>query len=105
MEKLWHLGLRADVRILSPEAAELLSRMPPKKKADMTKKLLSPMPGLLVSVEVVEGQEVKADEALAVVEAMKMENQLLAERDGIVSVIHLDPGDSLDVGQVILEFE
>ena len=103
--QLWHLGLRADVRILSPEAAELLSRMPPKKKADMTKKLLSPMPGLLVSVEVVEGQEVKADEALAVVEAMKMENQLLAERDGIVSVIHLDPGDSLDVGQVILEFE
>ncbi|MDP6926506.1 MAG: biotin/lipoyl-containing protein, partial [Rhodospirillales bacterium] len=103
--QLWHLGLRADVRILSPEAAELLSRMPPKKKADMTKKLLSPMPGLLVSVEVVEGQEVKADEALAVVEAMKMENQLLAERDGIVSVIHLDPGDSLDAGQVILEFE
>ncbi len=103
--QLWHLGLRADVRILSPEAAEFLDRMPPKKKADMTKKLLSPMPGLLVSVEVVEGQEVKADEALAVVEAMKMENQLLAERDGIVSVIHLDPGDSLDVGQVILEFE
>ncbi len=103
--QLWHLGLRADVRILTPEAAELLSRMPPKKKADMTKKLLSPMPGLLVSVEVVEGQEVKADEALAVVEAMKMENQLLAERDGIVSVIHLDPGDSLDAGQVILEFE
>ena len=103
--QLWHLGLRADVRILSPEAAEFLDRMPPKKKADMTKKLVSPMPGLLVSVEVVEGQEVKADEALAVVEAMKMENQLLAERDGIVSVIHLDPGDSLDVGQVILEFE
>ena len=103
--QLWHLGLRADVRILSPEAAEFLDRMPPKKKADMTKKLVSPMPGLLVSVEVVEGQEVKADEALAVVEAMKMENQLLAERDGIVSVIHLDPGDSLDAGQVILEFE
>ena len=103
--QLRHLGLRADVRILSPEAADLLSRMPPKQKADMTKKLISPMPGLLVSVEVEEGQEVKSGEALAVVEAMKMENQLMAERDGVVSKIHLDPGDSLDVGQVILEFE
>ena len=103
--QLRHLGLRADVRILSHEAADLLSRMPPKIPADMSKKLMSPMPGLLVSVEVTEGQDVKAGESLAVVEAMKMENQLLAERDGVISKIHLDPGDNLDVGQVILEFE
>jgi propionyl-CoA carboxylase alpha chain len=66
--------------------------------------LLSPMPGLLVSLAVVEGQEIKAGEALAVIEAMKMENLLRAERDGLVAKIHAQPGDSLAVDQVILEF-
>ena len=62
------------------------------------------MPGLVVSIAVAEGQEVKAGETLAVVEAMKMENVLRAERDGIVKAIHAKPGDSLAVDAVILEF-
>jgi propionyl-CoA carboxylase alpha chain len=70
----------------------------------MSKYLLSPMPGLLRSLEVVEGQEVKAGEALAVVEAMKMENILKAERDGTISKLHATPGESLAVDQKILEF-
>ena len=63
------------------------------------------MPGLLVSVAVEPGQDVKAGEALAVVEAMKMENVLRAERDGVVSAVHAGAGDSLAVDQAILEFE
>ena len=62
------------------------------------------MPGLLVSIAVAEGQEVKAGEELAVVEAMKMENVLRAERDGTVAKLRAKPGDSLAVDQVILEF-
>ena len=62
------------------------------------------MPGLVVSLAVQEGQEVKAGETLAVVEAMKMENVLRAERDGVVKTIRVKPGDSLAVDQVILEF-
>ncbi len=63
------------------------------------------MPGLLSSIAVEQGQEVKAGEPLAIVEAMKMENVLRAERDGRVARIHANPGDSLAVDQVILEFE
>jgi propionyl-CoA carboxylase alpha chain len=70
----------------------------------MSRFLLSPMPGLLVSLAVKEGQEVKAGEPLAVVEAMKMENVLKAERDGTVKKIAEKPGASLAVDQVILEF-
>ena len=66
---------------------------------------MSPMPGLLVSLAVEVGQEVKAGEELAVVEAMKMENVLLAERDAVIAEIKARPGDSLVVDQVILEFE
>ena len=70
----------------------------------MSKFLLSPMPGLLVKFAVVEGQEVKTGEELAVIEAMKMENVLRAERDGVVAAIKAKPGVSLAVDQVILEF-
>jgi propionyl-CoA carboxylase alpha chain len=100
-----HAGYQGEIRIMSSFAAELLSRMPPKQIADTSKQLISPMPGLLVSVEVAVGDDVKNGDALAVVEAMKMENQLFAERDGVVAKIHLEPGDSLDVGQIILELE
>ena len=103
--KMQHVGLTAEARVLTPLAAEMLARMPEKEKPDTSKQLISPMPGLLVSVEVMEGQEVKLGEPLAVVEAMKMENQLFAEADGVVATIHLEPGDSLDVGQLILELE
>jgi len=70
----------------------------------MSKYLLSPMPGLLVSLAVKEGQEVKAGQELAVVEAMKMENLLRAERDGKVAGLHAKAGDSLAVDQIIMEF-
>ena len=79
--------------------------MPVKVAPDLSKYLLSPMPGLLVSVEVTAGQEVKAGENLAIVEAMKMENVLKAERDGVVKVIPEKAGASLAVDQVIMEFE
>jgi propionyl-CoA carboxylase alpha chain len=79
--------------------------MPAKVAADTSKKLLCPMPGLVVSIAVTVGQEVKAGETLAIVEAMKMENVLRAERDGVVKAIFAKKGDSLAVDAVILEFE
>jgi propionyl-CoA carboxylase alpha chain len=98
-------GLRTDVLVLSPRQAELAARMPIKEKPDLSGFLLSPMPGLLVRVAVEIGQDVKAGEELAVVEAMKMENVLRAERDGVVKAIPVEPGDNLAVDQVIIEFE
>jgi propionyl-CoA carboxylase alpha chain len=90
--------------VLTPRAADLLALMPVKPPPDLSRLLLSPMPGLLVSLAVSEGQDVRAGEELAVVEAMKMENLLRAERDGQVAKIHAKPGDNLAVDQVILEF-
>ena len=78
--------------------------MPVATAADTGKKLLCPMPGLVVSIEVTEGQEVKAGETLAVVEAMKMQNVLRAERDGTVKKIHATAGATLAVDALILEF-
>ena len=76
-----------------------------KAEEDTSRPLLSPMPGLLVSLAVQEGDEVKAGEELAVLEAMKMENSLRAERNGVVAKIHFEPGASLEVGDTIMEFE
>jgi propionyl-CoA carboxylase alpha chain len=78
--------------------------MPVKKVTDSGKAVRCPMPGLVIAVAVAEGQEVKAGETLAVVEAMKMENVLRAERDGVVKTIKAKPGDSLAVDAVIMEF-
>jgi propionyl-CoA carboxylase alpha chain len=78
--------------------------MPEKAAADTSKLLLCPMPGLIKAIHVKVGEEVKAGDALAVVEAMKMENVLRAERDGVVRRVHVKPGDSLAVDAVILEF-
>jgi propionyl-CoA carboxylase alpha chain len=103
--RLVHGGVIRRARVLSPRGAELLALMPPKKAADTSRLLLSPMPGLLSSVAVSPGQEVKAGEALATVEAMKMENVLRADRDGRIAKIRAKPGDSLAVDEVILEFE
>ena len=102
---LTHRGVVRRAQVLSARAAELLALMPEKKPLDTSRLLLSPMPGLLSSIAVSQGQEVKAGEALAIVEAMKMENVLRAERDGRVAQIRAHPGDSLAVDQVILEFE
>jgi propionyl-CoA carboxylase alpha chain len=78
--------------------------MPVKAAADMSKFLLCPMPGLVKAINVAEGQEVKAGDSLAIVEAMKMENILKAERDGKVKKVAAKPGDSLAVDAVIMEF-
>ena len=103
--RLVHGGVIRRAQVLSPRAAELSALMPRRKAADTSRLLLSPMPGLLSSVAVAPGQEVKAGEALAIVEAMKMENVLRADRDGRIAKIRAKPGDSLAVDEVILEFE
>jgi propionyl-CoA carboxylase alpha chain len=97
-------GLSVTVTVRSKLAAELAALMPKKVAADTSKQLLCPMPGLVVSVNVSVGQEVKTGETLAVVEAMKMENVLLAERDGTIRKVNAKKGDSLALDDVILEF-
>ena len=103
--RLVHGGVISRAQVLPPRAAELLQKMPEKTPADTSRLVLSPMPGLLTQLVVDEGQEVKAGEPLAIVEAMKMENVLRAERDGRVAKLRAKPGDSLAVDQVILELE
>jgi propionyl-CoA carboxylase alpha chain len=102
--RLMHGGVTRRTQVLHRRAAALLEMMPPKVAADTSRFVLSPMPGLLAALTVEEGQEVKAGEALAIVEAMKMENVLRAERDGTIAKLRAKPGDSLAVDQVILEF-
>jgi len=102
--RLSHSGAATSVQVLPPRAAALLAHMPVKQAPDLSRFLLSPMPGLLVGLAVAEGQEIKTGEALATVEAMKMENVLHAERDGKVTKIRAKIGDSLAVDEVILEF-
>ena len=102
---LLHWGTRADFMVMSARAAELLALMPEKPAPDLSKFLLSPMPGLLREVAVKVGQEVKAGEKLAVIEAMKMENILKADQDCKVKKVSAAAGESLTVDQVIIEFE
>ncbi|HEY2561603.1 MAG TPA: acetyl/propionyl/methylcrotonyl-CoA carboxylase subunit alpha [Caldimonas sp.] len=102
--RVGHDGARVDVRVLTPRAAELRALMPFKPPPDLSRFLLSPMPGLLVQVAVKAGQAVRAGERLAVIEAMKMENIVLAAHDGVVAQIVATPGESVAVDEVILEF-
>ncbi len=102
--RLFHRGAEIDALVLAPDVCRLHGLMPEKAPPDLSRFLLSPMPGLLVKVSVSEGQEVKAGEELAVVEAMKMENVLRAQQDGVVSKIVADAGASLSVDQAIMEF-
>ncbi len=102
---LFHGGSQVELMVMTPRAAELNAYMPVKVPPDMSKFVLSPMPGLLVSLAVQVGQDVKAGEEIAVVEAMKMENTLRAARDGKVMALHAKPGDTLAVDQPIAEFE
>jgi propionyl-CoA carboxylase alpha chain len=101
---LEHGGARAACAVRPPHIAALAAQMPRKKTTDTSKELRCPMPGLVVSVSVADGQEVKAGETLAVVEAMKMENVLSAERDAVVKKVYVKKGDSLAVDDVILAF-
>jgi propionyl-CoA carboxylase alpha chain len=97
-------GLSVLAKVFSPRHAELDRLMPVKLPPDTSKLLLCPMPGLVVAIAVAEGQEVKAGETLAIVEAMKMENVLRADRDLVVSKINAAAGESLAVDAVIMEF-
>jgi propionyl-CoA carboxylase alpha chain len=99
-----HHGTEAMVRVYTRREADLSALMPEKAAADTSKKLLCPMPGLVKQIAVTDGQEVKAGDILAVVEAMKMENVLRAERDVTVKSIKAKAGDSLAVDAVIMEF-
>ena len=102
---LTYHGVEVPVRVFTEREANYLAVMPVKEKPDMSKFLLCPMPGLIVSLAVEEGQDVSAGETLCVIEAMKMENVLKSEVDGTVAKIHAEPGDSFNVDAVILEFE
>jgi propionyl-CoA carboxylase alpha chain len=99
-----HNGARIDVSIVSPRAAGLAKWMKHKAPPDTSKFLLSPMPGMLAHIAVAVGQQVQAGERLAVIEAMKMENIVLAAHDGVVARIVATPGESVAVDEVILEF-
>ena len=100
-----HNGTRIDALVMSPRMAELHQLMPFKAPPDLSRFVLSPMPGLLVDVAVKPGQKVQAGERVAVIEAMKMENVLFATQDGVVKSVVAHTGESLTVDQMIVEFE
>ncbi|WP_090131500.1 acetyl/propionyl/methylcrotonyl-CoA carboxylase subunit alpha [Limnohabitans sp. Rim11] len=100
-----HNGTRIEALVVSPRMAQLHQMMPFKTPPDMSRFVLSPMPGLLVNVAVTPGQKVQAGERVAVIEAMKMENILFAAHDGVVKKVMASQGESLSVDQVIVEFE
>ena len=102
--QLAHGGVEVKAFVYTEREAAAARLMPNKPPSDSSKKLVCPMPGLVRSIAVTEGSEVKAGDTLAVVEAMKMENVLRAERDGVVKKIFAKPGDSLAVDAVIMEF-
>jgi propionyl-CoA carboxylase alpha chain len=103
--RISHNGGAVVARVLSPRAAHLLDQMPFKAPPDLSKVLLSPMPGLLVDVAVAPGQAVRAGERLAAIEAMKMENILFATQDCVIAEVAAKKGDSLAVDQVIIRFQ
>ncbi len=102
--RIAHNGTRLDALVLTPRAAELHALMPYKAPPDMSRYVLSPMPGLLVDVAVQQGQRVQAGERVAVIEAMKMENVLFAAADGVVVKVLASKGETLAVDQPIVEF-
>ena len=97
------MALRA--LVCTPRSAELHAKLPEKEEADLSKLIMSPMPGLVVSMDVELGQEVKSGEAVCVVEAMKMKNIIRAEADGVVKAINVGAGDSVAADEVMVEFE
>ncbi|HWA21540.1 MAG TPA: acetyl/propionyl/methylcrotonyl-CoA carboxylase subunit alpha [Caulobacterales bacterium] len=98
-------GVRMHAIVCSPRAAELHALLPEKEKADTSKMIVSPMPGLVVSLDVAVGQEVKAGEGVAVVEAMKMQNIIRAERDGVVAKVEVIAGASVAADEVLVELD
>ena len=100
-----HAGASVRLQVLTPIQAKLAALMPVKEPPDLSKLIMSPMPGLLLRVAVEEGSEVQEGEEIAVVEAMKMENILRATRSGVVKSVNASQGDSLTADQIIVEFE
>ena len=90
--------------VLTPRSAELHAKLPPKVAASTARLIASPMPGLVVSIDVEAGQEVKAGQPVAVIEAMKMQNLIRAERDGVVKAVGVKAGDSVAADEVLVEF-
>jgi propionyl-CoA carboxylase alpha chain len=103
--RIQHFGAVHDVIIRSEKEKKYSSFMKPKPKMDFSKFLLCPMPGVLISIAVKEGDQVQLGQELAVIEAMKMQNVLRAEKKGIIKKINHQPGDSLKVDELILEYE
>jgi len=99
-----HRAATLHVLVLTPRSAELHERLPPRVAADTSKTVLSPMPGLVVTLDVVVGQQVRTGEAVAVIEAMKMQNIIRAERDGVVKAVNAAAGDSVAADEVLVEF-
>ncbi|MEL7452628.1 MAG: biotin/lipoyl-containing protein [Pseudomonadota bacterium] len=100
-----HRGAALPVIVCSPRHGELYHKLPEKVAPDTSKLIISPMPGLVVSMDVQVGQEVKAGEGVCVVEAMKMQNIIRAEANGKVSAIHVDAGAAVAADEVMVEFE
>ncbi|CAN5213371.1 hypothetical protein BH09PSE2_BH09PSE2_21750 [soil metagenome] len=100
-----HRAARRRVLVLTPLSADLHAKLPKKKAADTSKLIASPMPGLVISLDVAVGQEVKAGQTVAVIEAMKMQNILKAERDGVVKAVGPKAGDSVMADEMLVEFQ
>ena len=99
-----HRAARERVRVFTPEAAAFYARLPERQAPDTGKLIVSPMPGLVVSIDVTPGQEVKTGQAVAVIEAMKMQNIIRAERDATVKTVGAKPGDSVAADEILIEF-
>ncbi|MCE3288760.1 MAG: acetyl/propionyl-CoA carboxylase subuit alpha [Caulobacter sp.] len=99
-----HRGSSLKVLVLTPRSAELHTKLPEKKAADTSKMIISPMPGLVVSMDVEVGQQVREGEIVCVIEAMKMQNIIRAERDGVVKTVSAKGGDSVAADEVLVEF-
>ena len=102
--RIRHRAASGRVLVLTPRTAELHERLPPKQAADTSRMVLSPMPGLVVTLDVAVGQLIRSGEAVAVIEAMKMQNIIRAERDGTVKAVNAKAGDSVAADEVLVEF-
>ena len=100
---LRHRGVTVLALVATPRGAELFKKIPEKQKADTSKLIVSPMPGLVISIDAKPGQEVKSGEGVAVVEAMKMQNIIRAERDGVIAKVHVAAGASVAADEVMIE--
>ncbi len=96
-------GVTARALVATPRGADLYKKIPEKQKADTSKLIVSPMPGLVISIDAKPGQEVKSGEGVAVVEAMKMQNIIRAERDGVIAKVHVAAGASVAADEVMIE--